>query len=173
MQRIFAMMASVCWLVMMPAMAEAQLPAEKAQNISLPDGSLPAADNGQFTFADYKDSQALLVNFWATWCAPCIHELPQLDEAARQLADDDIAVILISVDRKGSDHALSFLRERGITDALFVHDTNNDWARHLRLNGLPSSYLISADQSDIYFIKGTAEWAEPSILDEIKTLIGR
>lgn len=129
---------------------------------------------------DYLQLQPLLhqnsesvqvVNFWATWCAPCIKELPDLDEAARALAGDDIRVVLVSVDRKGAEHAQAFLAERGVTTALSVHNPMSGWAREMGLRGLPSTFLISRDQSRAYLVQGPAEWAAPEILAEIRDLL--
>ena len=57
---------------------------------------------------DSLQGQPVLVNFWATWCPPCVAELPALDNAAKQLGDD-VTLLLISVDRGGLQKALPFL----------------------------------------------------------------
>ena len=112
----------------------------------------------------------MIVNFWATWCAPCVTELPELAEAAHLLSDD-VDVVLISVDRKGAQHAQTFLDERNITGVISAHNPKSDWPRSLKLRGLPSTYLISADQTDIYLVSGPASWADEAILSKIKSLI--
>ena len=70
---------------------------------------------------DSLQGQPVLVNFWATWCPPCVAELPALDNAAKQLGDD-VTLLLISVDRGGRKKALPFLQDRGITRPLIGFD---------------------------------------------------
>ena len=153
------------------ARAEAELPYKPVTALTLPADSLPLDQGGTFDFASYKGKAALVVNFWATWCAPCIKELPDLDAAARALAGDDISVVLVSVDRKGAEHAQAFLAKRGVTTALSVHNPMSGWAREMGIRGLPSTFLISRDQTTAYLVQGPAEWAAPEILAEIRDLL--
>ena len=160
--------------VLSPAYAQAEagtLAIKEVVDIKLPDDALISLSGQRFAFATYQGEKALLINFWATWCAPCVVELPELEEAAQTLAADDIEVALISVDRKGLDHAQSFLDERAITTPLSLHSSMAEWPRQLGLRGLPSSLLISADQSKIYMVQGAAAWADEAVLDEIRALI--
>ncbi|MGC6517080.1 MAG: TlpA disulfide reductase family protein, partial [Candidatus Puniceispirillaceae bacterium] len=119
--------------------------------------------------------KAMVINFWASWCAPCVTELPELAEAAHILSDkkagEEIQVVLISVDRKGADHAQAFLDERDITGVISAYNPKSDWPRHLGLRGLPATYLVSADKQDIYVINGPAAWADEAVISEIRSLI--
>ena len=161
-------------LLFQPSFAQAEtqtLPITQLSDIQLPKDELVSLEGQRFSFANARNDKALLINFWATWCAPCVVELPELEEAAHKLADDNIEVILISVDRKGLEHAQSFLDERGIKTPLSLHSSMSEWPRQLGLRGLPSSFLISADQAQIYAVQGAASWADEAILDEIRALI--
>ena len=172
MRRVAALMALFGLLVSgSGALAEEELPYKPVSDLILPSDSLPLDQGGIFDFASYKGKAALVVNFWATWCAPCIKELPDLDEAARALAGDNIRVVLVSVDRKGAEHAQAFLAERGVATSLSVHNPMSGWAREMGLRGLPSTFLISRDQSRAYLVQGPAEWAAPEILAEIRDLL--
>ena len=161
-------------LLFQPTFAKAEtqiLPVTELFDIQLPEDELISLDGQAFSFANARNEKALLINIWATWCAPCVVELPELEEAAQKLADDKIKVVLISVDRKGLEHAQSFLDERAIKTPLSLHSPMSEWARTLGLRGLPSSFLISADQRKIYSVQGAASWADEAILDEIRALI--
>ena len=112
----------------------------------------------------------VLLNFWATWCAPCVAELPALDNAAKQL-DDDVTLLLISVDRGGRQKALPFLRDRGITRPLVGFDPKAALSREMGVRGLPTSFLLSADQSQSWSYVGPREWDSASMIAEIRNLL--
>ena len=173
-----AAIAGVFVLLMMthkPVMAEDLLATQEAHETVFPADILLTKDGAGFSIAAHEG--ALLVNFWATWCAPCVHELPDLVAAAKGFAQrgEALDVVLISVDRKGPDHAQAFLDERGINVAhervISAYNPTSTWPRELGLRGLPSSYLISADRSKIFLIQGPALWADEAIMDEITAKI--
>ena len=154
------------------AYAQSLLPLQAAHETIFPTETLEADGKMGFSLADQKG--ALVVNFWASWCAPCVHELPDLAEASRafKAANSAISVVLISVDRKGPTHAQTFLDELGITDVISAYNPDSSWARALGIRGLPSTFLISADRQKIYLVQGPAAWADPAIMAEITTAIG-
>ena len=161
---------AVFWLLMIahkPVMAADLLAAEAAHETAFPTDILATKDGEGFSIATHEG--ALLVNFWATWCAPCVHELPDLATAAKGFDEKGVAldVVLISVDRKGPAHAQNFLDERGIDGVISAYNPKSTWPRELGLRGLPSSYLISADRKQIYLIQGPALWADAAVMDEI------
>ena len=112
----------------------------------------------------------LLVNFWATWCPPCVAELPALDNAAKQLGDD-VMLLLISVDRGGRQKALPFLRDRGITQPLMAFDPKAALSREMGVRGLPTSFLLSADQRQSWAYVGPREWDSAQMIAEIRALL--
>ena len=86
-------------------------PREAAPDITNPSTDEPGA---AITIADFA-GRPLLINFWATWCAPCIAELPALSRAAAALSGDEVTVLLVSIDRGGAAKAMSFLDTNGVT----------------------------------------------------------
>ena len=112
--------------------------------------------------------QALLVNFWASWCAPCIVELPALEAAATQLKASSIQVILVNLDRGGAAVAQPFLDERSITTPLSAYDPKGEWARAVQLRALPTTLLIKPNQSEYAAHTGPAEWDTAPILHQIR-----
>ncbi|MEC7706269.1 MAG: TlpA disulfide reductase family protein, partial [Pseudomonadota bacterium] len=112
--------------------------------------------------------QALLVNFWASWCAPCIVELPALEAAATQLKAASIQVILVNLDRGGAAVAQPFLDERSITTPLSAYDPKGEWARAVQLRVLPNTLLIKPNQSEYAAHTGPASWDTAPILHHIR-----
>ena len=143
-----------------------------AADTIFPDDRLETHDGAGFAIASHEG--ALIVNFWATWCAPCVHELPELAKAAEILSQDEmpIAVVLISVDRKGAQHAQSFLDERQITGVISAYNPSSSWPRALGLSGLPSTYLIGANRKEIHLLHGPAAWSDEAVIAQIRNAIG-
>ena len=112
----------------------------------------------------------VLVNFWATWCPPCVAELPALDNAAKQLGDD-VTLLLISVDRGGRQKALPFLQDRGITRPLMGFDPKAELSREMGVRGLPTSFLLDADQSQSWAYVGPRKWDSALMIAEIRNLL--
>jgi thiol-disulfide isomerase/thioredoxin len=112
----------------------------------------------------------VLINFWATWCPPCVAELPALDRAAKKLAGE-VQILLISVDRGGGKKALPFLRDRGISRPHFAFDSNSALSREMGVRGLPTSFLIGADQRHCWAYEGPREWDEPAMIAELWRLL--
>ena len=111
--------------------------------------------------------QALLVNFWASWCAPCIVELPALEAAATHLKAESIKVILVNLDRGGEAVAQPFLDKRSITSPLSAFDPKGEWARAVQLQGLPTTLLIKPGHVEYAAHTGPAEWDSAPILYQI------
>ena len=144
---------------------------KQAHETVFPEEVLDTNDGTGFAIAGQQN--ALIVNFWASWCAPCVHELPALAKAAEMLKEGDapIDVVLISVDRKGADHAQDFLDERKISGVISAYNPTSSWARALGLSGLPSTYLISRDKDRVYLLHGPAEWDDAAVLAEVRAVI--
>jgi len=109
-----------------------------------PDDRLMSKDGSGFSIASHEG--ALIVNFWA---------------------------VLISVDRKGAEHAQNFLDERDITGVISAYNPTSSWPRALGLSGLPSTYLIGANRQEIYLLHGPADWADEAVIAQVRDVIGR
>ena len=112
----------------------------------------------------------VLINFWATWCPPCVAELPALDRANDKLAGE-VKILLISVDRGGSHKALPFLQDRGISRPHFAFDVNGALSREMGVRGLPTSFLLSADQRHCWTYEGPREWDDAAMIAEMRHLL--
>ena len=123
----------------------------------LPHTALMTQSGHTLQLADLT-GQALLVNFWASWCLPCIVELPALELAAAQLKAESIQVILVNLDRGGAAVAQPFLDERSVNTPLSAYDPEGEWARSVQLRVLPTTLLIKPDQSQFAVHTGPAEW---------------
>ena len=136
----------------------------------LPSTQINTETGASFSLSDVADSP-LIINFWATWCPPCVHELPQLNSLASRLRPDGILVVLVSMDRGGPKDAAPFLSARGIDAPLQLYDPSADWARALKIKGLPTTLLIPKDKGSYKFHTGPAEWEDERIKGQIRTYL--
>ena len=109
------------------------------------------------TLADWK-GKVVLLNLWATWCAPCRKEMPALDRLQKELGGDTFEVIAMSVDRQGAPASKKFLEETKVANLkLYVESTSKSIGT-LRAAGLPTTILIDKDGREIGRLAGPAEW---------------
>ena len=111
--------------------------------------------------------KVLLVNLWATWCAPCRKEMPSLDRLQAELGSDKFEVVAISADKTGIAGAKKFLDQIKVTNLGLYADPTVRIHSGLKAIGMPASLLIDAEGREIGRLVGPAEWDSP----EAKALI--
>ena len=109
----------------------------------------------------------MLVNFWASWCPPCVHEFPALQSLDAALARHDMAVMLIGLDRKGIDFGAPFLADKGIDIERSVFEKSGELPRALQIKVMPSSYFIRPGGQIIGMVEGPLEWDQPDVIDAV------
>ena len=152
-------------LAMVPALAASNSPDARAAPPMT--HAITDENDTSFTLQTLR-GRPLLINFWASWCAPCIAEMPSLQKAAEQLHPDGIDVLLISIDRGGRQKAVLVLQSRGVTAPRFGFDPKAALSREMGVTGLPTSFLLSADQQHCLVYVGPREWHEAAMLREIR-----
>ncbi len=114
----------------------------------LPDFELPAFDgDGVIRAADYQ-GRPLVVNFWASWCAPCVEEMPALQEVAAG-TDGKLAFLGVNTEDFERDKAAALVAETGVRYDLAV-DRDGSLARATQLFGMPTTLLVDADGMIVY-----------------------
>ena len=114
----------------------------------------------KITLADFK-GRVLLVNFWATWCAPCIKEMPSLDRLQAKFGSDNFQVVAVNEDRGGAKIAGPFLQKIGALNLSLFVDDKMKLMRSLKVRGLPTSFLLNRNGSIVGKLVGVVEWDTP------------
>lgn len=122
------------------------------------------------TLADWK-GKVVLVNLWATWCAPCKVEMPSLSRLQAQLGGADFAVLPISLDRQGADLPRKFLTSNGLGNLPLLIDPSAGLAGKLDAIGLPASIILDREGREIARLLGPAEWDSPPAQQVIRAAI--
>jgi len=113
-----------------------------------------------------------VLNLWATWCVPCVAEMPALDALARLVARDGVAVLTLSSDRGGAPPVERFYHEKGIQTLPVLLDQHGDAARTLGARGIPTTLLIDRSGKERGRLEGAADWASADSVSVIRKLIG-
>lgn len=117
--------------------------------------------------ADFE-GQVLLVNFWATWCAPCVQEMPALERLQAELAGEGLQVLAVSIDRGGAKVVEPFAARLGLERLPLYLDPKSALARAFGIAGLPTSFLIDAEGQVIRILTGAAEWDSDEAVELIR-----
>lgn len=130
------------------------------------------ADGDRFTLADFG-GKLVLVNFWATWCAPCRHEMPSLDRLYKAMGGNEFTVLAISIDRGGAEAAGPFLAEIGVEDLPVFYDPKGALSRASGVYGLPVTILLDGEGRELARLVGPAEWDSADAKAVIRAALAR
>ena len=147
-----------------------KLAVHEAPEAAALDEGFTGADGADMTLADYE-GQVVLVNFWATWCAPCREEMPMLDALQREMGGDEFEVVTIATGRNPAPAMQAFFAEAGI-EALPLHtDPRQALAREMGVLGLPVTVILDRAGQEVARLQGEAEWSSDSARAIIEALI--
>ncbi len=124
-------------------------------------------DGTERTLADFLGSP-LVVNLWATWCAPCVREMPALDRLSAEVGGDGIRVLALSADRGGAPVVEKFYDDNGIRNLPVMIDRGGKLARSLNAPGLPMTVLVDAKGREIGRVVGEAEWDDAATIEFLR-----
>ncbi len=129
------------------------------------------ADNkGPMTLEAYRGKYVLL-NFWATWCAPCRKEMPMLAELQDEFGGDTFEVVTIATGRNSPAGIVKFFAETGITNLPRHQDPKQALASQMGIFGLPITVIINPEGREIARLRGDADWASDSAKAIIAALV--
>ncbi|MBY8976257.1 TlpA family protein disulfide reductase [Rhodobacteraceae bacterium NNCM2] len=120
----------------------------------------------EMTVADLN-GKIVVMNFWATWCAPCREEMPSIDRLAAEMSGEDVAVLAVSTDRGAESKITRFFEEVGVQNLGIYRDKESELAREAGAFGLPLTIILNRDGREVARLLGGAEWDS----DEAKAII--
>ncbi len=126
-----------------------------------PDIAFYDAEGNKHQLSDFNGTPRI-VNFWATWCTPCIREMPHFQALQRKFGEK-LKIFLINEDRNGFDAITPFVAEHKLEDLASFHDKKNLEFRKLMMKGLPMSFLLDAEGNLIATVQGEVDWLSEDI----------
>ena len=127
------------------------------------------ADGNSMPF-NARIKRPTLISFWATWCVPCLRELPTVGKFKAMADQAGLDVLTVSEDKEGAGPAQKLLAEKGLSLPLLV-DADGSVAKALRVRGLPTTLIINAKGEEVARLEGEADWGEKSSLDTVLGLL--
>ncbi len=135
------------------------------------DAEFVLADNaGTGTLADYHGKYVLL-NFWATWCAPCRKEMPMLSALQEEFGGENFQVVTLATGRNSPVGIKKFFDEIGVSNLPRHQDPKQAIAREMAVLGLPITVVLDPDGQEIARLRGDADWNSRSAREIIGQLL--
>ena len=131
---------------------------KKLENIIFTD-----VDNRSVNIKEFS-SQLVIINFWATWCAPCREEMPSLDKLQGKKEFDNLKILTINVGQESVDKSLSFFKELEIENLELYFDDSINLAKIFSLRGLPTSILINKNGEEFARIVGSIDFNDKTFV---------
>lgn len=137
----------------------------------MPPLSFVDAEGRRVDLADFKD-RVILLNLWATWCGPCVKEMPSLDRLQSQLGGDAFQVVALSLDRGGRTAVEPFYKKTGVEHLTVFLDPGSESMKVLSLRGLPTTILVDPEGRELGRVEGAVEWDSPEVVAFLRQFLG-
>ena len=131
---------------------------EKPKN--LPDLELINKKGNTIIFNDFS-SKLTLINFWATWCAPCKKELPKLDSLYQQIPRRQVNIVLINIENIKYDKIQKFFNRLKVKNLVSHFDNKLKLTKELKLRGIPITLIVNSDGKEMGRIIGDLNFTNP------------
>jgi peroxiredoxin len=142
-----------------------------ATGIPAPDFTFPDLNGRNISLSDYK-GKVVLVNIWATWCPPCVYEMPSMQKLYKEFKGENFEILAVSIDTAGSDIVAPFMKKYKLTFPALT-DPKGTIKTLYGATGVPESYIIDKQGIIIGKIIGGRDWATPEIFRFFQKLINR
>ena len=128
-------------------------------------------DGTEMGLADFA-GKTIVLNFWATWCAPCRKEMPSLEELRATLGGDAFDVVAVATGPKNEVEKIEgFYRREGIEDLPIYMDPSSRFANDMGIRGLPITVVLNPDGQEIARLRGDAEWASENAIAVLSAIM--
>jgi len=139
------------------------------KGVPAPNFTLPGLDGKMVSLADYR-GKVVLLNIWATWCPPCVEEMPSMEKLYQALKGEGFEILAVSVDVSGAKAVLSFMKKHKLNFPALT-DTKGSIKSLYQTTGVPESFIIDKDGIIVEKVIGPRDWATTDAIRFFRNLI--
>jgi peroxiredoxin len=141
------------------------------KGVSAPNFTLPGLDGKMVSLADYK-GKVVFLNIWATWCPPCVEEMPSMEKLHQELKDKGLEILAVSIDVSGAKAVIPFMKKHKLSFSALT-DTKGAIKSLYQTTGIPESFIIDKDGIIAEKVIGPRDWATLGAIRFFRNLIQR
>ncbi len=134
-----------------------------------PDFTYPGLDGKKVSLSDYR-GKVVFINIWATWCTPCVEEMPSMQKLYQKLKGENFEILAVSIDSKGAKVVAPFIKKYKLTFPALI-DSMGTIKRIYKTTGVPESYIIDKDGILAKKVIGPLDWSQPDVLRLFRDMI--
>ena len=127
------------------------------KGVLAPDFSLTALDGQRVRLSDYR-GKVVLLNIWATWCLPCVEEMPSMERLHQTMSDEDFKILAVSIDTSGAEVVRAFMKQHSLNFTA-LSDPQNTIRSLYQTTGIPESFIIDRNGTIVGKVIGPRDWA--------------
>lgn len=136
-----------------------------------PNFTLPDLDGKMFSLTDFR-GKVILLNIWATWCLPCVEEMPSIEKLHQELQDEGLVILAVSIDEAGAEVVRPFMQKHKLSFSALT-DTAGATKSLYQLTGVPESFIIDKNGIVAEKVIGPRDWASTEIISYFRAIIQR
>ena len=166
---VLVLLMGIGMMVMLQTKDGAQALLEKGD--AAPDFTLPDLDGKMVRLSDQK-GKVVFLNIWATWCPPCVEEMPSMEKLHQALKDEDFQILAVSIDKQGAEAVRPFMKQHKLNFTALV-DKEETTKSAYQTTGVPETFIIDRDGIIIEKVIGPRNWASPEAIEYFRNLLQR
>jgi len=139
------------------------------KDVPAPNFSLPGLDGKMVSLAGYR-GKVVFLNIWATWCPPCVEEMPSMEKLYQALKGEDFEILAVSVDVSGAKIVTPFMKKHKLSFPALT-DTKGSIKSLYQTTGIPESFIIGKDGIIVEKVIGPRDWATPNAIRYFRNLV--
>lgn len=143
--------------------------AEKSKALMAPPFSLPSADGKVVSLSDYK-GKWVFVNFWATWCGPCVMEMPMLAKLHNVMKGKKFEMLAVNMEEIEPEQVKKFVRDNNLPFTVLL-DKDSKIGRNYAVSSLPTTYVVNPAGEVYTRAVGMREWDSDEVVQYFKDLV--
>ncbi len=117
------------------------------------------------------NGKVVLVNFWASWCAPCIEELPSINKLSKKIDQSKFESVIINIDKVNKEKSVRIYESLRLDNLKYFYDANNHLVSYLKVDVIPTTIIYSKNGKELGRLIGEAEWSSSDAVKLINYFI--